>query len=199
MGKIISITLLLLVSLSAAAETVYVTDQLSAFLRPEQRSSSGIITPLTSGTKLQLIEKDPNSEYSRVVTERGSEGWILTRHLSSKPVARQVLKQAQAELKNFREQTGLLKEVNEKYEGELKYLKEISGNTIAINQRNQQLTEENQNLQNQVDIFALENERLKDESKQDFFLIGAATILLGMILGLVIPSIKPKRKDTGWV
>ena len=199
MGKIISITLMLLVSLSAAAETVYVTDQLSAFLRPEQRSSSGIITPLTSGTKLQLIEKDRNSEYSRVLTERGSEGWILTRHLSSKTVARQVLKQAQAELKNFREQTGLLKEVNEKYEGELKYLKEISGNTIAINQRNQQLTEENQNLQNQVDIFALENERLKDESKQDFFLIGAGTILLGMILGLVIPSIKPKRKDTGWV
>ena len=199
MGKIISITLMLLVSLSAAAETVYVTDQLSAFLRPEQRSSSGIITPLTSGTKLQLIEKDRNSEYSRVLTERGSEGWILTRHLSSKPVARQVLKQAQGELKNFREQTALLKEVNEKYEGELKYLKEISGNTIAINQRNQQLTEENQNLQNQVDIFALENERLKDESKQDFFLIGAATILLGMVLGLVIPSIKPKRKDTGWV
>ncbi len=199
MGKIISITLMLLVSLSAAAETVYVTDQLSAFLRPEQRSSSGIITPLASGTKLQLIENNPNTEYSRVLTERGAEGWILTRHLSSKPVARQVLKQAQTELKNFREQTALLKEVNEKYEGELKYLKEISGNTIAINQRNQQLTEENQNLQNQVDIFALENERLKDESKQDFFLIGAGTILLGMILGLVIPSIKPKRKDTGWV
>ncbi len=199
MPHIITFILATLVSFSALAETVYVTDRLSAYLRPEQRSSSGIITPIPSGTPLELVRSNPDTKYSRVITPKGKEGWILTRHLSSKPIAREVLQKVQAELLDFRAQNELLKELNEKYEGELKYLKEISGNTIAINQRNQQLTEENQNLQNQVDIYALENERLKDESKQDFFLYGAATIVLGLILGLVIPSFKPKRKDTGWV
>ena len=199
MAKLWKFLTIALLSFQLQAETVFVSEQLSAYIRAGKGGGFGIVTPVTSGSRLELLETDSASGYSKVVSERGSEGWILTRHLSDKPAARLRLKDVEGQLATEREAHQLLKEVNKKYEGELKYLKQVSGNTIAINQRNQQLTEENQNLKNQLDLYTAENERLKDETKQDFFLYGAGTIILGLIIGLVAPSFKPRRKDTGWI
>jgi len=97
------------------------------------------------------------------------------------------------------QQNKTLQNANVKLEKELNYIKDVSGNAISINQRNQQLIEENQQLKNDKDLLSSDNERLKDDAKSQYFMMGAGAILLGLILGLVLPSLKPKRKDTGWV
>lgn len=205
---------------SLHAETRYVTDEFRAPLRSGQTNAYRIKAELKSGTAVELVQSNAETGYSQVKTNRGTEGWILTRYLVDQPIARDRLANAQRQLNNsvgekrelianqeelklatqdLQKDNQSLQEINTKLLDELTYIKQISGNAVTINQRNQQLIEENQQLQNKVELLTAENDRLKDDSNQDFFLYGAGTILLGLILGLTIPSFRPKRKDPGWV
>lgn len=205
---------------SAQAETVYVTDTCEASLRSGKTKAYRIMASLKSGTPLDLLLTDTESGYSQVMTRKGTEGWILTRHLIKTPVAndrigaieqkmQQCLQQKSSlqttdvELSNantrLQNDNQALNELNNKLADELAYIQQVSGNSLNLNQRNKELIEENQQLKNQADLLLAELSRIKNDAKNDFFLYGAGTITLGIILGLVIPSLRPKRKDPGWV
>ena len=220
MKKIAILLTALFLSSSVLAETVYVTDSFRAPIRSGKTNGYRVIAELKSGISVTLIEHDKASGYSKIKTRSGIEGWILTRYLLNEPISRHKLIALQKSLKTWQKDKNTLKlhnkdlqksstslqadnqtltNLNNKLKEELGYVKKISGNAININQRNQQLTEENQQLQNQTDLLSSENTRLKENSKHDFFLLGAGTVILGLFLGLIIPSFRPKRKDTGWV
>lgn len=210
----------LLLSATLRAETLYITDSFRVPLRTGNTNAYRIIAELKTGTAIELLETDTESGYSKVRTKRGTEGWVLTRYLISQPVAKIRLEAAEKKLKELSDQKIMLKgsqseleqtaeklqednqalkTFNTKLSDELNYIKQVSGNTVAINQRNQELIEENQQLQNQIELLTAETDRLKDDTNKEFFLYGAGAILLGIFLGLTIPSIRRKRKDPGWV
>lgn len=220
MKKIVFLLASLLLSDQLLAKTMYITDSFETPLRTGQTNAYRIRLNLKSGTPLELIEINEESGYSKVTTKAGTEGWVLSRYLVNTPVAKTRLAVAQKQLaklkeknkqlssgqssaqKNVSELTSLnqsLETANAKLEKELNYVKEVSGNAISINQRNQQLIQDNQQLKNDIDLLSSDNERLKDNANNQYFMMGAGAILLGLILGLVLPSLKPRRKDTGWV
>jgi SH3 domain protein len=47
-------------------------------------------------------------------------------------------------------------------------------------------------------VLTAEKERLEAKKESDFMLLGAALVLLGVILALVIPLLKPSRKTDNW-
>lgn len=210
----------LLLSQPLLAATAYVTDSFKAPLHSGHSNAYRIIAYAKSGMAMEILERDTETGYTKVKTSRGTEGWILTRYLENQPVAAQRLAQAEKQLAALKEknqelktgqsnasetaselnqQNKALQSANARLEKELNHIKEVSGNAISINQRNNQLLEENQQLKNEIDLLTSDNERLKDDAKSQYFMMGAGAILLGLILGLVLPSLKPKRKDTGWV
>lgn len=218
--KIVFLLASLLLSDQLVAKTMYITDSFEAPLRTGQTNAYRIRANLKSGTALELLEVNEDSGYSKVVTKHGTEGWILTRYLVNTPIAKTRLAQTQNYLANLKKknselatgqssaqksvtelshQNKSLESTNSKLEKELEYVKQVSGNAISINQRNRQLIEENQQLKNNIDLLSSDNDRLKDDAKSQYFMMGAGAILLGLILGLVLPSLKPKRKDTGWI
>ena len=209
-----------------AQTTLYVTDEFRAPLHSGPGPSPEAINPykiranIPSGTPLRLLETDSQKGYSKVVTARGTEGWMLSRYLIQQPIARDRLAdfrrqveemgedkeqwlqsqmQLQQAVQGLEQDNTKLTEINAKLVEELDYVKEVSGNTLQINQRNQGLIEETQKLQTDLDLLQAENRRLEDDSNQDFFMLGAGAVILGLIFGLVLPSLRPKRKDPGWV
>ena len=73
--------------LSFAGATRYVSDELEITMRSGQGVKFGIRKMLTSGAKLEVLETDP-AGYSKVRTEQGVDGWVLSRYLSNTPSAR---------------------------------------------------------------------------------------------------------------
>ncbi len=209
-----------LLSQPALAATAYVTDSFKAPMRSGHSNAYRIIAYPESGTAMEVLERNKDTGYTKVKTSRGTEGWILTRYLVDTPIAKHRLAQVQKQLADLKKknqeltagqnnasqaaselnrQNKALQDTNAKLEKELNYIKDVSGNAISINQRNQQLIEENQQLKNDIDLLSSDNERLKNDAKSQYFMMGAGAILLGLVLGLVLPSLKPKRKDSGWV
>ncbi len=203
----------------AQAKTMYIDDTLQINVRSGEGNQFRILrSGLTSGTPVELLETS-ESGYSRVRTQDGTEGWVITRYLTDTPIARDRLVRANRELQQARTQLEALRgelqqlkdERNElatsestletraqSLSEELANIKSISANALNINQRNSELQEENQRLRNDVEVLTAEKERLETKSESDFMMLGAGLVLLGILLALIIPMLKPSKKTDNW-
>lgn len=221
MSKSVLITLLLslLLSAAAAAQTRYVSDDLRINLRTGEGDQYRITKILPSGTKMTILERGSSDEWVKVRTAGGVEGWVRTQYLQDEPIARDLLAQAQARIaalsnqrRELGSETSSLEEENRQLKSELQTaqteakrlgteleeLQRISGNAVKLNQTNRQLMEERQLLETEIDVLQAENERLSDDSNQTWFLYGAIAVGIGVIITLLLQSLRSRRRYSEW-
>ncbi len=51
-------------------------------------------------------------------------------------------------------------------------------------------------LERQLQTLQQENEGLRDRTARDWFMVGAGVVLLGIIVGLIIPRIRWRKKSS---
>jgi SH3 domain protein len=95
-----SLLFLLLFAPVAFAEPAWVSDEFEITLRTGPSTSNSIQLMVSSGTQLEVLERDAETGYSRVVTPGGTEGWVLTRYLMSERSAREQLETLSSQLTN---------------------------------------------------------------------------------------------------
>jgi len=211
---------LLSVSSLSQAQQVFITDSFKAPFRTGPTDGYRIQNYLRTGTPLKVLEHNSETGYTKVQTRKGTSGWVHKSHLTEQVIARLRIKQMEQKLKKavqdkqqlvgsqselqqntqaLQRDNSSLTEVNNKLTEELKYIKKISASSLEINQRNQELIATNQELQNETELLKAENDRLKYDSKQEFFMLGVGAVLLGMLASSLLPMLKPRKKDSGWV
>lgn len=217
--RLTALVLLLLTCLPLQARTVYIDDTLYAPVRSGEGTQYRILhNGLRSGTPVELLERS-ESGYSRIRTRDGIEGWIVSRYLSEQPIARDRLAATQQELEKARSQLASLQETlqetvaerdelaaaesrledrAEELAEELREIRAVSADAISLKERNEELQETNQRLRNDVEVLTAEKERLEAKKESDFMLLGAGLVVLGVILALVVPMLKPTRKHDTW-
>lgn len=208
-----------MLSSTVSAETMYIDDTLLVPLRSGEGTSFRIVHKgLKSGVKLEILEK-LSSGYSHVRTPSGIEGYLPTRYLSNEPIAKVKLAEANQELATLRKEFSTIKnqlsnlqnEHNElkkehsktsaeldQNSKELSNIKSISANALNLDKRNRELRESNEQLRNELELIQTENLRLKDKSESNMMLIGGGLVTLGVILTLLIPIIRPSKKNDSW-
>ena len=218
MKQVLSILFLLVILTgNALAETRYVSDRLEITMRSGKSTSHGILRMLRSGTPVDVLETDKASGYSRIKTRSGKEGWVLTRFLMSGPAARDRLAEAEKrlaelELENRKMHTtmaGLQEEMSsvEKerqnldsehrdVSQELAEIKRTASSALAIDSENKELKSRMVALERSLQTMQQENENLKDRTARDWFMVGAGVVLLGIIVGLIIPRIRWRKKSS---
>lgn len=201
----------------AFAETRYVSDDLEITMRSGKGNSFSIIRMLTSGTPVEVLEVDKDEGYTRVRSSNGKEGWVLTRYLMKTQAAREriantekqlaemelekrKLETAMAELteqKNaLNNQLSSLDVDSRKTSQELAEIKRTASSALALDSENKDLKGRVVALERQLQTVQQENEGLKDRTARDWFMVGAGVVLLGIIVGLIIPRIRWRRKSS---
>jgi SH3 domain protein len=202
-----------------SAKVKYVSDQLNINLRADKGIGFRIKKILPSGTKLKVITVD-KSGYTQVKTEAGTTGWVLSRFLSKDPVARSLLKQAQLlanklkedktllnnelhKLKNEKTQLGdsqkkLLKR-NIAFSTELEKLRKISARPLQLEKENEKLRNDLLTNESKNRLLQQELQSLKDDSEKQWFIIGAAILFAGILLGLILPKLRSNtQRKQNW-
>lgn len=217
--KIAFICLLGLLSSYVHAQAVrYVTDSLKLEARQGPSTNYKITNMLDSGTRVTVLEDDPETGYSRIALDDGTELWILTRFLMDEPAARNQLAEAQekfareremardlaSQLETLGQTAGEIEQHRSKLakdkkvlQTELAQIKQAAADTLAIKDRNQSLNNRLESLAADLEAAKQRNRALKERSERDWFLAGAGVLLGGMIFGLLIPKIRWKRRR-GW-
>jgi SH3 domain protein len=216
-NAIVPVFLLLLVSGTALAETRYVSDNLEITMRSGKGTSYGITRMLRSGTPVDVIEEDKEAGYTNVRTKSGKEGWVLSRFLMKGQAARDRLAAAEKslaelELENRKMETSMTALTEEKralekeladLEGqsrnvsqELSEITRTASSALAIDSENKDLKGRVVSLERQLQTLQQENEGLRDRTARDWFMVGAGVVLLGIIVGLIIPRIRWRKKSS---
>ncbi len=209
--------LMLTLSHTTLAQTVYVSDELTILMRADKGTQYRILKSLPSGTPLTVLEVD-KSGYTRVRTAEGKTGWVLSRFLSKEPIARTQLKQAKERVEKLTQEKEFLQQQleqlkkdkqvlqtserqliqkNQKISRELVKLRKISARPIQLERSNEKLRNELLENEAQTRILKQELQTLKDDSERQWFMTGAAILFGGILLGLILPNLRtnPQRKQ----
>ncbi len=209
--------LVLAFELLAQAQTRYVSDRTIVELRRGPSTEYLILRNLEAGERVDVLEQDEAAGYSRVrVADQGTEGWILTRYLTSEPIARERLVATERNLAAARERVTALEaqtaelsrdlaatrtdlEQSRTSHGavnrELAEIRTASANVVEIRDQNTSLQQRLEQRDREVVQLTAENARLTARNNQNWFVVGAAVLLAGIVIGLVAPSLRRKRRS----
>ncbi len=218
MTRKLLIAALLTLAAAAQAETRYASDELEIALRSGTSTQHRILRMIPSGTPLQVLQHDEASGYTKVRAPSGTEGWALTRLLMTTPSARDRLaaaekKLAELELQSRQRQTRLSetgKEMqtleqaldqaraeNQRLSKQLADIQRTASSALAIDAENKDLKSSMMQMQRDQETLRQENEALRDRTARDWFMIGAGVVVVGIIIGLILPRIR-LRKRSSW-
>lgn len=215
------ILLTLLVSSMVQADRVYIDDVLYVPLRGGQSTDHQILhRGLKSGTELERLEVNEETNYTRVRTDSGLEGWIRSQYISEEPVAEQVLDSVSDRLENLEAEhqqsllrlrearednetlssdVSSLREENESLASELKRINELAANVIAIDEENDRLVSDRSDLVTEIEGLNQANQELASSRAQEWFLAGGGTVLIGLLFGFWIARrLYHRRNTSGW-
>lgn len=216
---LLALSLIFLANTVAWAEDVkYVTDEFEITLRDGKGTPNKILKIIPTGAKVEILEEDAEGGYSRVRFNGDTEGWVLTRYLISQPIAKIRLQSAQQKIEKMKTTISELEnEVNalrtskaslekenlalgkstERLGKDLEAVRKVSAKPLALNDENEELKSQLLTLRRDMASLEQNNSTLQDQSAKNWFMIGAAVCVLGIIVGLLLPNLR-MRKKASW-
>jgi len=200
---------LLATATAAAADTAYITDRGEFNLRSGESTNHKIVRVLSSGARVDVLSQDRETGYSRVRTEDGTKGFVLTRYLQDAPAARLQLDEMRARLDALQQEPDQLaaklsrieeehqalqqeyetiSERNIELEEALAELEHSSENVVRINEERNHLQQEVAKLTRTLGELEQENLDLRSGDDRRWFLTGAGVAGGGVLIGLVLAS-----------
>ncbi len=207
---------MLLISAPANAKTGYVSDQLKVPLRSGASSGHRIIKFLRSGTAFNEVDTD--GDFTEVEVG-GKTGWVLTADIMGTPSGRDRLVVANKKLSESRAQVKALKSSLAEVRSEIRKLKNEKGtlqnertnlsnsledlkitaaNPVALSKKNKQLKKELGKANANVNMLDKDNQQLRSNVMQEWFVIGGAVTIGSMLLGILLTRINWRRKRDSW-
>lgn len=203
----------------AQTQTRYVTDQYDFNLRSGESTRYKILRQLPSGTPLTVLSVNEGSGYARVRTEEGLTGYILLNYLQDEPAARSELETMRARLAALQQEPDklaaqlsalqnqhaelkadakTLKRDKQDLEAELAEIRHAATNALRIDRERRQLQQQVSNLLLKVDQLEHRNLELSNKTRQQWFLIGAVVVAGGVLIGLILPNLRLRRRRSPW-
>jgi SH3 domain protein len=207
-----------LASEAVYAETAYVSDVLKVPMRSGATTGHRILKFLISGTAVTVLETSEDGKYTHV--EVGDkEGWVLTEDLMDVPSGRDRLVVVNKKLSGAREQVQQLKSNVAELKAEIKQLKNenntlqnertnlsnslddlkiTAANPLALSRKNKELKKELEKAHANVAMLDKDNQQLRSNVMQDWFIIGGAVSIGSLLLGIILTRINWRRKRDSW-
>jgi SH3 domain protein len=203
----------------AQAETRYITDQCSVPMRTGDGPKRKVVRMLLSGTPLEVIGGDGGTKYTQVRTQDGTTGYVTTVELQTEPAARNHLAAMEARLAelqqapdvvagklaalqtehaNLQAEHERIARERDRLEQELASLRSASANIVEVTSDRAELRTRVAELTRQAAELEQETRDLKLQTNQRWFLIGAGVVGGGIIIGLILPHLRLRRRKSSW-
>ena len=200
------------------ADRAYVTDSFKITLRTGPSSENKVIAMPNSGEAVEVMDSREDWAHVRLL-DRGQgtvEGWVLSRYLINRlPWELQAAnlkaenERIKDQLASIQSEQGEATQRGQKLAGELKKTSEALKDLQSKYESLKQGASEYLNLKEEYDVtrtkletiqktaktLTTENERLKSSQRNKWFATGAAVLLIGLFIGLILGKREKKRKS----
>jgi SH3 domain protein len=163
----------------------YISDDLFIYMHSGAGNNYRILGSINSGTEVKVTGQYEN-DYTEMVDDKNRNVWVESKYISLKPGLRFVIAELNERLANTTSNTDSMSE-------ELAQAK----NTI------ENLSSEKSQLNNEISqlnkTLMVTRSKLKDQDtniKKEWFFNGAIVLVIGLLLGLILPRLAARRKGS---
>ena len=209
--------MVLLKSSPVHAQVGYVSDQLKVPLRSGASNGHRIIKFIKSGASLKVIDTD--GDFSEVELAGDKTGWLLTKDIMSIPSGRDrlvavnnkftkskseinelksSLSKLKSEIRQLKNEKGSLENQRTNLSNSLDDLKITAANPVALSKKNKKLKKELAKAHANESMLDNDNQQLRSNVTQEWFVIGGAVSIGSLILGIILTRINWRRKRDSW-
>ncbi len=213
------VMLFLSVSMPVQAKTSYVSDELKVPLRSGASNGHRIIKFLRSGTALTVLGASDDDKFIEVEVAGGKSGWVAAEDVMDVPSGRDRLafankksakmRQENKDLKNsvaelrsevrkLKNEKGTLQNERTNLSNSLDDIKITAANPLALSKKNKQLKKDLGRAEDKAAMLDKDNQSLRSNVAQEWFIIGGAVSLGSLIVGLILTRINWRRKKDSW-
>lgn len=168
---------------SAQAASAYISDNLFTYLHTGPGTNYKIMGSVNAGKSINLTGETSNG-FSKVIDERGREGWIKSDVLQTSASFRVQVTELQQQLDNQKQS-----------------LSSEQGTTSALREQLAELDRQHQALKDEMKATTQQLSAVKaelasydDETRMQWFIRGAAVLGGGLLVGIIIPYLPRKKK-----
>ncbi len=178
-----------------ADEKRYISDDLITYIHSGPGNQFRIVGALNSGDEVTLKSVNTTTNYGQIVDAKGRDAWIPLDQLSTSPSVRTQVPDLQQQVKTL---TDKLSNIDNSWNQRTAEMQQkVASSDGIING----LKKENQDLKNQLIVaqkkVSAVNVQLDDKQRTiilQWFMYGGGVAGIGLILGLVLPHLVPRRK-----
>ena len=200
----------------AFAETAYITERLEIPVRSGETRDHRIIRYLQAGSQIEVV-KTYGTGYAQIKDERGREGFVLGRYLVDQAPSFVIAGRLEAQIaeqnetiERLRQDVNALTSQNKSAGATVKKIKEelarkeaefnqfvaTAGDSVTLRERLVTLETERQVLLSNNETLRAEKLAVGDDSSKTWFAIGALTLAIGWLVGLLMPRVRKSPVDT---
>ncbi|NQZ22354.1 MAG: TIGR04211 family SH3 domain-containing protein [Colwellia sp.] len=176
---------LLAVEAPANLASGYISDDLFVYMHSGAGNNYRILGSVNSGVEVKITGRHEN-DYSEIIDDKNRNVWIESKYVSLKPGLRFVIA-----------------ELNEKLANTAAGSDNLSDELIAAKNHIEKMTQERITLNNEISqlnkTLTTTQSKLKDQDtniKKEWFYNGAIVLIIGLVLGLLIPRLTARRKGS---
>ncbi|MBE8596120.1 TIGR04211 family SH3 domain-containing protein [Xenorhabdus sp. BG5] len=178
-----------------AEEKRYVSDELSAYIHSGPSTKNRIIGSLSAGEEVTLVSPKSDNGFLQIQDRKGRTSWILASELSAVPSLREHLPAMEQKIKTLTENLATIDDKWNKRTAELQNKVANSDKIISdLKKENAQLQSKLTVAEKKVEVANLQLDEKQREIILQWFAYGGGVAGIGLILGLILPHIIPRRK-----
>ena len=175
----------------------YITENLSTYMRKGAGDQFKISGSIQAGEKITVLDR--KERFVLIRDSRNREGWVLASEISQTASPKELIPQLQQQVQDL---NGRLAKIDSDWQ---QRTVEIQRRSNESQKQTSDLLAENAQLKREMEILKNKNrslETMQDSEKRtiaiQYFIYGGSVLVVGLILGLILPYLAPRRKRGGW-
>jgi len=165
--------------------TAYISDNLFIYMHTGPGTNYRIVGSVIAGTEIQLTGRT-DKEYTQILDDKGREAWVETKFVSTIPGLRTSVAELNQKITELADSNSQLSE-------------QLNDTQNALSDATQKLEASQKRqatIQSQLDGANVQLDNRDFELKKQWFFNGAMVLVVGLLLGLVLPRLTPKKRSS---
>ncbi|NUY55630.1 arylsulfatase [Salinivibrio sp. MA351] len=195
------ILLFVLVTAPQAMAENYISDELFTYMHSGPGTQYRIIGSVDAGDKITVLKRDQNAGYSQIVDSRGRKGWVKSDFVTTQPGLKERVPALEAELKKVKTALSSAQDdAKAQQKGLVESLKKRNAQIEKLETHSSELNKKLIDAQNEIRALRAKIDTQKDDLLMRWFTYGGMVAGGGLLFGLVLPHLIPrkKRRRDGW-
>lgn len=202
MKKLVCFVLASMLAVPAAmAQDRYISDKLFTYMHSGPSNQFRIIGSVDAGDKVKQISTNRDTGYTEIEDSKGRKGWVESRFVTRQESMALRLPKLEKELAEVKEKLANARSNADQEKAGL--IDSLETRNTQINELEQGYSDMSKQLsasQEEVRKLRAKLDTQKDDLLLKYFMYGGGVAGIGLLFGLILPHIIPRRKrsPSGW-